>query len=106
MYVYLSVSTITCATACDREIKVERLHSCSLRAARIQRSDFMLYTKINIYIYTYIQVYIYMHLCIYVSMDLCIYASMHFCMYASMHVCIYASIEKHMTNIEKPTDKR
>ena len=34
------MSTIVCAKACDREIKIEPLIFCSLRAAKPSRSDF------------------------------------------------------------------
>ena len=44
----LQILTNICAAAV-MEIKIEPLNSCSLRAARIQRSDFdALYTYINI----------------------------------------------------------
>ena len=72
----LQILTNICATA-GVEIKIEPLNSCSLRAARIKRSDSDV---------------LYMHLCIYASMHLCIYASMHLCVYASMRLSVYAFV--------------
>ena len=105
IYTYIYIYIYICATA-GEEIQIEPLNSCSLRAARIRRSDFYVFTQKCIYIYILI-IYIYtvasMHLCIHASMHLCIcapyasmhpwiYASMHLCIYASMHLCMYASM--------------
>ena len=60
----LQILIIICTTA-GVEIKIEPLNSCSLRAAKIQRSDFYV-------IYKCICIYIYIHICIYASMHLCI----------------------------------
>ena len=97
-----------CATA-GVEIHIETLNSCSLKAARIQRSDFdALYTCIYIYI-CIICIHAAMHLCIYASMHLCIYmhlytsiciyASMHLCIRASMHLCTHATMQPPYINI-------
>ena len=52
----LQILISICATA-GVEIKMDLLSSCSLRAARIQRSDFDVS-------YIYVYIYIYVHLCI------------------------------------------
>ncbi len=51
----LQILTTICAAA-GVDIEFEPLNSCSLRAARIQRSDV---DALYIYIYTYIYIYIY-----------------------------------------------
>ena len=59
--------------ACTK-IKIEPLNSCSLRAARIKRSDFdasymyiYIYTYLYIYMYIYIYQYIYTYIYIYMK---------------------------------------
>ena len=51
----LRMLTIICATA-GVEIKTEPVNSCSLRAARIQRSVLMFYVDMHVYIYIYVYI--------------------------------------------------
>ena len=55
IYIYKYVYMYICATV-GVEINIAHLNSCSLRAARIQRSDLGALNIIYTYIYTYIYI--------------------------------------------------
>ena len=102
----LQILTNICTTA-GVEIKSEPLNSCSLRAARIQRSDFMIYMNISLYVCIYAS----MHLCLWIDESMhrcilhaCIYASMCVCIFASMSLCIYLSIHLYLWNESRPRE--
>ena len=83
--------TYTCLDRGDREIQIEHFTSCSMRAAKMQMSDFVLPIHLSIYLSTSPLV----HLSFYLSIYLSIYLSVYLSIYLS--VCISISLSIHLS---------
>ena len=84
--------TYTCLDRGDREIQIEHFTSCSMRAAKIQMSDFVLPIHLSIYLSTSPLVHLSFYLSIYLSIYLSVYLSIYLSVYLSLYPSIYLSI--------------